>query len=122
MLECFGARHAGILTAVGFACRDPHAEHLHPAGQPPLQALLIQDQSGEYHSGWIFTGKVPEKGIRIGHLRNFGGVDERAELDDIDARRAKAFDPADLFLQWNGRLLDLQTVARPDFVDKDFIR
>ena len=33
----------------------------------------------------------------------------------------QSFDPADLLLQWDGCLLGLQAIARPDFVDDDFI-
>ncbi len=83
--ERLGGAHAGVLPAVGFAGRDAHAEHLHPAGHAALQSLLVQDQPGKGHAGRFVPGEVPEKGIRVGHLRDLFGVDERAELDDIDA-------------------------------------
>ena len=69
---------------MGFACRNAQAEHLHPAGHTAFQSFLIQDQPREDNAGRFGRGKVPEEGVRVGHLWHLIGMNKGSDLDDID--------------------------------------
>ena len=66
-------------------------------------------------------GEVPKQGIRVSHLRNLLGMDERSQLDEVNTGGEQSFDPTDLLFQRDRQLLNLQSIARPNFVNKDFL-
>ena len=55
--------------------------------------------------------------FRIGHVRHGLGIDERNDLDRLQTRFAQGVDELDLSLRWNRILFDLESLARPLFLD-----
>jgi len=62
---------------------------------------------------------VGEQAVGVRHLGDLLGVDEGAQLEDVDPGVEERFGPGDLLLGGDDLLLHLQAVPEPDLVDED---
>ncbi len=97
--ESIRRRHPRIFAAVCVAGGNTHAKQVYATSQSAFQSFLVQNQSGEGDTSRFFPGEVAKQGIRFGHLWHLPRVDERSQLDEVNARGEQILDPTDLLFQ-----------------------
>ena len=90
-----------------------------PQAMPRSSPFSFKTRPEKISPGRFFAvlGKVQEQLVGVGHLRNFFRVDERTELDHVDAGGQQTLQPFDLFLKRDGPLLDLQAIPQTHFMN-----
>ena len=56
-----------------------------PQARPRSSPFSFRTSPERVTPAGLFAGEVLEKGVGVGHLRDFLRVDERPKLDDVDA-------------------------------------
>ena len=85
----------------------------------PLQPLQVEPDAVVLDAG-LFPDAVGPR-VRVGHLRHPFGADEGDELDRRQAGVRQGVDEGDLVRRGDGRLLELEALARTHLADADLL-
>jgi hypothetical protein len=111
--------HTGVFPAMRVARGHAEADERDTAEERAVEAFLVQDEARQDALPRRPRTELKEQLVRVGHLRDLFRVDERPDLHDVDARVEEALDPHALRRGGNDVLLNLEAVARPDFMEDE---
>ena len=108
-----------ILAAVCLGHGDECDQHVRASSDGPLRSLAVGHQRPVGDSRGAFD--AGHHLLRVGHLRDHLGMDERGRLDGCDPGTYEDIDHRDLVFGRNHLVEALKAVARPHFGDRDSV-